>query len=189
MREVDRVLNDVDLGLQIRRDVDCRIADDQRLIVAWHVHHEAMTYAPGGPETYIALDHCAHQLIRMQAAFHQRFGAPLTYELDRFGCRIMAVLSIDDLELADVETVLGRDLADAVFRANEDGLDQFHVGGRESALQRDLVARVSDGDLYRWEFLSTRDELVKLVVCVPFFCPCGGLKHGHLLPPLKSIDP
>ena len=42
VREIDGVLDDVDLVLQRRRDVDRRVGDDQRPIVAGHVHDEAM---------------------------------------------------------------------------------------------------------------------------------------------------
>ena len=188
VREVDRVLNDVDLRLQIRRDVDRRIGDDQRLVVARNVHDEAMTDAPGGAQAGIALDHGAHQLVGVQAALHQRFGSSLANQLDGFGCRILAVLSIDDLEAADVETVLGRDLANAVLRTDEDRLDQFQVGGRESAFERNLIAGVRDRDLYRRELLRASRRVRGTCRVCSVSCPGGGLKHGHLLPPWKSMD-
>ena len=149
MRQVDRVLDDVDLGLQIRRDVDCGIGDDQRLVVARHVHDEAMADPPRGPQPGVALDHRAHHLVGVQAAFHQRFGPALTNQLDRFGGRIMAVLSIDDLELADVEAVLRTRRRGCAVPGRPGSARSVSAGGRESAFERHLVARVGDRDLYR----------------------------------------
>jgi len=40
--EIDRVLNDIDLLLERRRDVDRSVGDDQRSIVVRDIHYEAM---------------------------------------------------------------------------------------------------------------------------------------------------
>ena len=37
VRQVDRVLNDIDLVIERRRDIDCRIGDDQRIWMVWHI--------------------------------------------------------------------------------------------------------------------------------------------------------
>ena len=41
-----------------------------------HVHHEAVADAARGAQAGVALDHRAHQLVGVQAAFHQRLGRP-----------------------------------------------------------------------------------------------------------------
>ena len=83
--EVDRVLDDVDLGLQVGRDVDRGVGDDQRLVMTGDVHHEAMADAPCGPKAGVALDHRAHKLVGVEAAFHQRLRASLAHQLDSLG--------------------------------------------------------------------------------------------------------
>jgi hypothetical protein len=48
MREIDRVLHDVDLLLRRRRDVHRRIGDDRRIHMTGHIHHEAMASRSNG---------------------------------------------------------------------------------------------------------------------------------------------
>ena len=91
MREVDRVLDDVDLGLEVGRDVHRRVGDDQRLVVAGHVHDEAMADPPRGAQPGVALDHRAHQFVGVKAALHQRFGPAFAHQRDGLGRRILAV--------------------------------------------------------------------------------------------------
>ena len=98
MREVDGVLDDVDLVLERRRDVHGGVGDDQRLRMAGHVHDEAMADAARGADAGLARHHGAHQFVGVQAALHQRLGAAAAHEFDRLGRRIVAVQRIDDLE-------------------------------------------------------------------------------------------
>jgi len=51
MRKIDRVLNDVDLVGQARRDIDCGIADDQGIFVPGNVKDEAVADAAIGAQT------------------------------------------------------------------------------------------------------------------------------------------
>ena len=46
VREIDRILRNVDLAFQVRCDVDRRIGDYERLVMVRHVHDEAMADAP-----------------------------------------------------------------------------------------------------------------------------------------------
>ena len=48
--QVDRVLADVDLVLQRRRDVDRRVGDDQHLVIGRHVHDEHVADAAAGAQ-------------------------------------------------------------------------------------------------------------------------------------------
>jgi len=48
VREVDGVLDDVDLVFKRRRDVDRGVGDDQCFRIQRHVHDETMADAPGG---------------------------------------------------------------------------------------------------------------------------------------------
>jgi hypothetical protein len=45
MREIDRVLDNIDLGVEIGGDAHCRIGDDDRFHMARHVHNEAVADA------------------------------------------------------------------------------------------------------------------------------------------------
>ncbi len=53
-RQVDRVLADVHLVLERRRDVDRAVGDDQHLVVGRHVHEEHVAHAPAGAEAGLA---------------------------------------------------------------------------------------------------------------------------------------
>ena len=168
------------LHLQVGRDVDRGVGDDERLVVVRDVHDEAMADAPRGPKAGVALDHRAHQFVGVEAALHQRLGAALAHQRDRLCGRVLAVLGIDDLESADVEAVLRGDVADPLLRPDQDRLDQFQLRRFDRAFQRHLIARMRDRDLYRRILLRPRDQLVELLVRVS---ADGGLrlKHRHRL--------
>ncbi len=87
----------------------------------------------------VARDHGAHQLVGMQAALHQRLGPPAAHQLDRLGGRIVAVRGVDDLEGADVERGLARDVAEARGGADQDGLR----GGRSRAASTALSSETA----------------------------------------------
>jgi hypothetical protein len=91
MAEIDRVLHDIDLLCEARRDIDHGVGDDQRVLVARDIHHKTMADPPRRTNAGLARNHGAHQLVGMQAALHQRFGSTLPYQLDCFRSRIMAV--------------------------------------------------------------------------------------------------
>ena len=74
MREVDRVLDDIDLVLERRRDVDGRVGDDQRIGMTGNVHDEAMADATRGANAAFPRHHRPHDFVGVEAAFHQRLG-------------------------------------------------------------------------------------------------------------------
>ena len=83
MREVDRVLHDIDLVGEIGADVDRRIGHDQRLIVPGNIHHKAVTDAAHRTDASVARHNGAHQFVRMQTALHESFGRSLADHRDR----------------------------------------------------------------------------------------------------------
>ena len=101
MRQLDRILDDVDLFLERRCDVYRRIRDDQRLRIGRHVHHEAVAYASCSTQSGVALDDRAHQLIRVKASLHQRLGPAFAYDRDRLLGGGMTERSILDRQPAD----------------------------------------------------------------------------------------
>src|SRR5207247_1660111 len=72
MRQVDRVLDDVALGVEVGRDVDRRVGDEERPRVGRHVDHEDVADAPRRAEPGFLGDDRLHQLVRMQAPLHER---------------------------------------------------------------------------------------------------------------------
>ena len=124
---------------------------------SWDIHDEAMADAARSPEAGIATDYRRHQLVGVETALHQRFGAALSHQLDRLG-RGLAVSGIDDFEATNIEAMLCRDLADpAVQPADKDRLHQLQLG-RLTALSATTGRRMSDGDLDRRMFLRPGDQ-------------------------------
>ena len=126
MGQIDGILDDVDLFLERRRDIDRGVGDDQRFAVARHVHHEAVTDAPCGAQSGVAADDGAHQFVGMQAALHQRFGAAFAHQFDRPRGRGVAVGRIDDLGVTQIDAEFLCGGLDFLLRADQDGHDQSH---------------------------------------------------------------
>ncbi len=99
-----------------------------------------MTDAALGADAGFARHHCGHDLVRVQAALHQRLGAALAHERHSARRGAVTVLGGDDGEFADVELGGGSDGANLGFRANQNRLDQAHFGGLGRRTQRCLVA-------------------------------------------------
>ena len=95
MRQVDGVLHDIDLGVEVGRDVDRRVGDQERLGVARYVEHKHMADSAFGAQAALRVDHRAQQFVAVQAAFHQRIDLAGAGQLDRLGRRRIAVRNID----------------------------------------------------------------------------------------------
>ena len=91
MREVDRVLHDIDLDGEVGRDIHRRIGDDQRLLMSGNVHDKAMADPARRADAGVTRYNGAHQLVGVQTALHQGLGLALADQLDRLGGRIVAV--------------------------------------------------------------------------------------------------
>ena len=95
MSEIDRVLHDVDLVFQGGEEVDGGIGDEQRLRIGRYVHDEDVADPTCRANSRFLADDLGHQLVGMQAPFHQRVRFAGAHQLDRLrGCR-MAVGLID----------------------------------------------------------------------------------------------
>ena len=161
MGEIDGVLNDVDLVLHGRRDVHGSVGDDQRFRVRGHIHHEAVAHSPRGAQARFALDDGAHQLVGVQAAFHQRFGLALSYELDRLRGGFLAVLRLDDRQPRDIDVVLLRHGLDACLGPDQNRRDQAEPGRVYCTAQRAFVAWMCYRYCGRWQrFAEVEQPLV-----------------------------
>ena len=137
MREVDRVLADVDLVLERRRDVDRRVGDDQHLVIGRHVHDEDVADAAAGAQPGLARDDRAEQLVGVQAALHQQLGLALPHQLHRLGRRRRGCAARRRSAICPRSMPAGlRDLLDLRRRADEDRHDQPLLGGLDRAGQR-----------------------------------------------------
>ena len=123
MREIDRVLDDVDLRVEVGGDIDRRVCDNQRVRVAGHIHDEAMADTALSADSAPLRYDRTHQLIGMEAAFHQRFRSTGANLLDSLGCGRMAVFRVDKFNACKVETDLFRNSADSVNGTDQDRID------------------------------------------------------------------
>ena len=164
VREVDRVLQDVDLFLQRRRDVDRGVGDDQCLLVTGHVHHEAVADAPRGAQAGVALDHGGHQLVGVQAALHQRLGLALAHQLHRRRGGRLAVRRIDDLHAGEIDAAGGGD-APRCARAARPGSARSGRAGppRIAPSSEDCIARMRDGGRRGRQRLAEVDQALVLL--------------------------
>ncbi|KAG1167944.1 hypothetical protein G6F35_017575 [Rhizopus arrhizus] len=72
----------------------------------------------------------------------------------------MAMRHVHDAGIAQVQLELGGRVADLLFRAHQDGMQQPQVACFQRGRQRGLVARVGDGAEGRFQRLRASDELV-----------------------------
>ncbi len=101
--QIDGVLHDVALGIEIGKDVDGRIGDEQRLGIGRHIHDEDVADPARGAQAGLAGRHLAHEFVGVQAALHQELALGLVDELDRL-CRCgVAVRRVDNLKTLDIE--------------------------------------------------------------------------------------
>ena len=105
--EIDGVLDDVALGIEVGKDVDRGVGDEQRLGVGRHVHDEDVADPPLGAQARRLCGDAAHQFVGVQAALHQQLALARVDQLDGLCRGRLAVRGIDELEAADVEAVLG----------------------------------------------------------------------------------
>ena len=167
VRQIDRVLHDVDLPVEVGRDVDGGVGDDQRVLVTGHVHHEAMADAARRADAGVARHNSAHQLVGVQAALHQSLGRSLADQRDRLCGRVVAVLGgLDESNSRNVELRRPSRVTDAGRWADKDRLDQAKPGGFHSALERDAVTGMRDRRFHRRQASRGLEQAVVLVVRV-----------------------
>ncbi len=96
VRQLDRVLHDVDLVLQRRLDVDRRVGHQQRARIGRHVEDEDVADAPGGAQPARRRHHRGQHFVGVQAALHQGRHLALARHLHRPRRSLVAVLGGDD---------------------------------------------------------------------------------------------
>ena len=81
----------------------------------------------------------AEELVGGAEALHQDFTLAVMDHLDGLGDRLEFVLDVHDLELGDVDVVVGADLLDEVLVTHEGAFHKAHVGGQGGRLDGMLV--------------------------------------------------
>ena len=159
LRHVDGVLHDVDLGLEVGEDVDRGVGHRERLRVGRHIHDEHVADPALGAQAGVLPDHLGHQLVGVQAAFHQGFGLAGTDDLDRPRGGGVAVRHIDQAIWPDVQPELPGHVPYFGLRSDQDRPDQVGLSRLDRSRQRGLVARVRDRRGHRLKLGAGLDQL------------------------------
>ena len=167
MRQVDRVLHDINLVIERRRDVHRGIRDDEGIRMVRHVHDEAMTDAACCSDARLPRHHGSHQFVGVQATLHQRLDTAGCHQFDRLRSGIMAMFRCDELHSADAEAASICDAADAVWRPDQHRFDQPQPRRFHGPLQRHIVARMRNRHLDGALCLRGLDQALVLFVRMP----------------------
>ena len=160
--QIDHVLNDVNLGIEIGKYVDCSVGNKQRLGIGRHIQNEDMADPPRRAQAGLAGRHLSHELVRMQTAFHQQFALGLVDQLDRLCGRRCAMGRIDDLKAVDIETVLASHGGNLRSGPDKDRNDEARFRRLDGTAQGSLVAWMSDNGRCGRHLLRSRDESLVL---------------------------
>ena len=133
--------------------------------MARHVHHEAMADAARSAQAAFAAHHSAHQLVCVQAAFHQGIDLAAQGHRDRRIGRGMAVRRIDDGDVREIDADLLRSRFDLRARADQRRCDEAQRGGRKGRLQRHGIGRMNHRDAQRRQAARCGDQTVVVRVC------------------------
>ena len=82
-------------------NIDRAVGNDQHLVISGNIHDKHMADAAPGAQSAFAGDDRRHQLVGMQAAFHQEFGLSLAQQFHSLRRRRVAVRGIHNLKLAE----------------------------------------------------------------------------------------
>ena len=100
-----------------------------------HVAQDALR----GQEAGFLVQDGAEELVGGAEALHEDFALTVMDHADRLGNRLQLVLDVHDLELGDVDLVVGADFLDDVLIAHEGALHETLVGGEGGRLDRMLI--------------------------------------------------
>src|SRR5215813_1705124 len=162
--EIDRVLYDVAFGLEIGKDIDRRIGDEERVRMVRDIHDENMTDPPRRAQAGGGGGNRPHQLVGVQAAFHQQLALSLADQLNGLRGGRIAMRSIDDRKTADVKIMLASHRVNARGRTYKRGNDNAGFGRLYCATQRGFVAWVHNDRRRRRYLLGARYQPIILGV-------------------------
>ena len=97
------------------------------LAIGRHIHHEAVADPSRRAQSAVAGDHRAHQLVGMQAAFHQALGAAFAHQAYCLRCGRVAVRCVDDLECRNLKATLLGERRDTGHRSYQNRNDDAEL--------------------------------------------------------------
>jgi hypothetical protein len=156
--EIDGVLDDVALGIEVGRDVDRGIGEEQRFGVGRHVHHKDVADASRGTQSGLRRGDFVHQLVGVEAALHQELALGLPDQLHALRRSRLAVRYIDNLVAVDREAVLAGYVRDLARRPHQNRNDDAGLRRLDRAAQRGLVAGIDDDRRRCGSLLGPGDE-------------------------------
>src|SRR3569832_2056713 len=105
MREIYSVLADVNFVFERGGNVDSSVGNDEDFVIRRHIHDEYVTDATSCSQTAVARHNGRHQLIRVQAAFHQDLRFAFANLTDS-GCGGRVTMwNVDDFEISEIDSV------------------------------------------------------------------------------------
>ena len=134
------------------------------LQVVGHVHDEHVTQAPAVAQPGVGPHDLVHQLVGMQAAFHQSAALGAPAQGDRLRGRHLGCFRFDDAKPGNVPPLALRDRLDARRWPNQHRRDQPLARGIQCAHQGNLVDRISHRHGQRRQPLALRDQLLEHVM-------------------------
>ena len=123
MPQVDRILDDVGLGHQVRCDVDRGIGDDERFGVAADAHQIGVGNTPCRSQAGVGLQDGTEQFVAVERPLHHRLDISVGRKSDGLRCGGMAVFGIDQRPFADVHTGFLCRIPDLFDWTDQDGID------------------------------------------------------------------
>jgi len=130
----------------------------------WTLSALFQDYDQDGREDILVTNDFGHQLVRMQAALHERLDRTRARERDSLRRGGMAVRRRDEMHVRQIEVQLGGKILDALFRPHEHRLDELTDRGRLDSLQRALIARMHDRGPDRSQRPARTDQRFVLTV-------------------------
>jgi len=124
VRKIDRIAHDVGLVFERGRDVDGRVGHDEGARVGGRLHQVAVADAALGAQARVVRHDCAHELVGVQAALHERLYLVLRHELHGARGGGVAVRHVFDGQVRNVQPCGVRHGLQARARCHEHGLDQ-----------------------------------------------------------------
>ena len=123
-----------------------------------------MADAPRGAQACCRRHHRSHQLVGVQAAFHQRLDLAGARHRDCALSGRMAVFGIDDAVSRDIDLLRFCCRADLRLGPDQHRHDQLAPRGLEGAEQRVAIARVNDRARDRFNTLAALEQVREGVV-------------------------
>ena len=178
-RQIDRVLADVDLVFERRRDVDRGVGDDEHLVIGRHVHDEDVADAAAGAQTRLPRDDRAEQLVACAGC--PSSGArprPCAPAPPPCAADAVAVRRVDDPRLPEIDARSASRPRGSWRPGRRGSARSAPLAGLDRAGQRRLLARMRHRGRHRLEAPAPRQQL--------FVLSGSGVRHDVIQAPIAD---